>query len=108
MTDPIAKGVKLEDAIVILREGLRSDRPLTLKERLLIGKIIDERAALTAAGEMARELAEAREALKPLIKLKEAIDECKDDTWECQCGRSEPWWTGSNAHYASEYPDVPK
>ena len=68
MTDPIAaiaEGVKLEDAIVILREGLRSDRPLTLKERLLIGKIIDERAALTAAGEMARELAEAREALKP-------------------------------------------
>ena len=55
MTDPIAKGVKLEDAIVILREGLRSDRPLTLKERLLIGKIIDEHAALTAAGEMARE-----------------------------------------------------
>ena len=69
MTDPIAKGVKLEDAIVILREGLRSDRPLTLKERLLIGKIIDERAALTAAGEMERELAEAREALKPIAEL---------------------------------------
>ena len=60
MTDPIAEGVKLEDAIVILREGLRSDRPLTLKERLLIGKIIDERAALTAAGEMAGESAELK------------------------------------------------
>lgn len=88
MTDPIAKGVKLEDAIVILREGLRSDRPLTLKERLLIGKIIDERAALTAAGEMARELAEAREALKPFSEEAFRYEPPEDDDdnrlWDCR------------------------
>jgi rubrerythrin len=52
--------------------------------------------------ELERQLEEAK-------RLKLAIDECRHDTWQCpRCGHSEPWWTESNAHYASEYPDSPR
>jgi rubrerythrin len=40
-----------------------------------------------------------------LSKIKQAVDECKDDTWQCPvCGHAETWWTNSNAHFLSEYP----
>ena len=59
--------------------------------------------------EAAVRIEELERELKLLLKLKGAIDECRGDTWECpRCGHSEPWWTDSNAHYASEYPDAPK
>lgn len=37
---------------------------------------------------------------KALRAFKEAIDECKEDTWQCEvCGHAEPWWKDSNADY---------
>lgn len=51
---------------------------------------------------------EAREGDDLGQRLISAIDSCKDDTWQCpKCGHSETWWTESNAHYLSCYPDDP-
>jgi hypothetical protein len=42
---------------------------------------------------------------KTQLKILDALEECLDDTWQCEkCGHSEPWWKNSNAHYLSNYP----
>ena len=35
-------GPELDDYIIVIRAALRDGRPLTLKERLFVGKILDE------------------------------------------------------------------
>jgi phage-related minor tail protein len=52
--------------------------------------------------EMQEENARLREEIEALRQFYNGVGDCIYDRWECErCGNSEPWWTDTNADYAT-------
>jgi len=51
------------------------------------------------AGKYNKDLAETRAELELYVKFYEAVESCFQDTWQCRCGNSAPWWKETNAEF---------